>query len=162
MNLLRRSWLSAIACLLVAAPVLVCAQTGSSAKAANPRVKLATSEGNIVVELYPQYAPKTVANFLQYVKDKHYDGTVFHRVIENFMIQGGGFDSKLAQKPTRAPVAHEGREAIAAGGPGNLLGTLAMARTNDPHSASAQFFINVKDNDFLDATVIPAGDPVKS
>lgn len=127
-----------------------------------PRVSLNTSEGSIVIELYPQYAPKTVANFLQYVKDKHYDGTIFHRVIENFMIQGGGFDSRYVQKTTRASIAHEGREALAAGGPRNLTGTVAMARTGDPHSASAQFFINVKDNAFLDSTIIPAGDPVKS
>jgi peptidyl-prolyl cis-trans isomerase A (cyclophilin A) len=127
-----------------------------------PRVSLNTTEGTIVIELYPQYAPKTVSNFLQYVKDKHYDGTIFHRVIENFMVQGGGFDSRFVQKATRAPVVHEGREALAAGGPRNLVGTVAMARTSDPHSASAQFFINVKDNAFLDSTVIPAGDPVKS
>lgn len=117
-----------------------------------PRVKFATSAGDFVVEVYPDKAPKTVENFLQYVTEKHYDGTVFHRVIDNFMIQGGGFDAQLQQKKTRAPVAHEGREALAKGGPKNVVGTLAMARTNDPHSASAQFFINVKDNAFLDPT----------
>lgn len=117
-----------------------------------PRVKFATSAGDFVVEVYPDKAPKTVDNFLQYVTEKHYDGTVFHRVIDNFMIQGGGFDAQLQQKKTRAPVAHEGREALAKGGPKNVVGTLAMARTNDPHSASAQFFINVKDNAFLDPT----------
>ena len=125
-----------------------------------PRVKFATSAGDIVIEVYPDKAPKTVENFLLYVKDKHYDGTVFHRVIDNFMVQGGGFDAKYSEKPTRAPVAHEGREALAKGGPRNVVGTLAMARTNDPNSASAQFFINIKDNAFLDPTLIPPGDPV--
>jgi peptidyl-prolyl cis-trans isomerase A (cyclophilin A) len=124
------------------------------------QVKFATSAGDFVVEVYPDKAPKTVENFLQYVKDKHYDGTVFHRVIENFMIQGGGFDAKYVEKKGRAPVAHEGREALEKGGPRNVVGTLAMARTNDPHSATAQFFINVKDNAFLDPTLIPPGDPV--
>lgn len=127
---------------------------------APPKVKFATSAGDFVVEVYPDKAPKTVENFLQYVRDKHYDGTVFHRVIENFMIQGGGFDSKYAEKKTRPPVRHEGREALEKGGPRNAVGTLAMARTSDPHSASAQFFINVKDNSFLDPTTIPPGDPV--
>ncbi len=125
-----------------------------------PRVKFVTSEGEFVVEVYPDKAPKTVANFLQYVNDKHYDGTVFHRVISNFMVQGGGFDARYQQKPTRAPVLHEGREAMAKGGNKNNVGTLAMARTNDPQSATAQFFINVKDNDFLNPTPIPPGDPV--
>jgi peptidyl-prolyl cis-trans isomerase A (cyclophilin A) len=125
-----------------------------------PRVKFITSEGEFVVEVYPDKAPKTVENFLQYVKDKHYDGTVFHRVISSFMVQGGGFDVRYNQKPTRAPVPHEGREALAKGGDKNVVGTLAMARTNDPQSATAQFFINVKDNDFLNPTPIPPGDPV--
>jgi len=125
--------------------------TATSALAAGPvRVKLATSAGDVTLELYPEHAPKTVANFVQYVTDKHYDGTVFHRVIDNFMIQGGGFDGSFAQKKTRAPVAHEGREALASGGLRNVTGTVAMARTNDPQSATAQFFINVKDNAFLD------------
>ena len=134
--------------------------TGAAAADGAPRVKLATTAGDIVVEVYPDKAPKTVENFLQYVKDKHYDGTVFHRVIDNFMVQGGGFDAKYSEKPTRPPVAHEGREALAKGGPRNVVGTLAMARTNDPNSASAQFFINIKDNAFLDPTLIPPGDPV--
>jgi peptidyl-prolyl cis-trans isomerase A (cyclophilin A) len=124
------------------------------------RVKIATSEGEIVAELYPAKAPKTVANFLQYVKDKHYDGTVFHRVISSFMVQGGGFDAKYTERKTRPAVAHEGRESLAAGLK-NHIGTLAMARTNDPQSATAQFFINVTDNAFLDPTPIPEGDPVK-
>ena len=125
-----------------------------------PRVKFSTSAGDFVVELYPDKAPKTVENFLQYVKDKHYEGTVFHRVIDNFMVQGGGYDASYVQKPTRPPVRHEGQEALAKGGPRNVVGTLAMARTGDPHSASSQFFINVKDNAFLDPTIIPPGDPV--
>jgi peptidyl-prolyl cis-trans isomerase A (cyclophilin A) len=115
--------------------------------------------GDIEAELYADKAPRTVANFLQYVKDKHYDGTVFHRVISSFMVQGGGYDAKYQQKPTRAPIEHEGRKALAAGLK-NTTGTLAMARTGDPHSASSQFFINVVDNAFLDPTPIPDGDPV--
>ena len=125
-----------------------------------PKVRFTTSAGEFVVELYPDKAPKTVENFLQYVRDKHYDGTIFHRVIDNFMVQGGGFDASFVEKRTRAPVVHEGREALAKGGPRNVVGTLAMARTPDPNSASAQFFINVKDNAFLDPTLIPPGDPV--
>ena len=125
-----------------------------------PQVKFSTSAGDFVVEVYPDKAPNTVDNFLQYVKDKHYDGTVFHRVIENFMVQGGGFDAKFVEKKGRAPIMHEGREALEKGGARNVIGTLAMARTNDPHSATAQFFINVKDNAFLDPTLIPPGDPV--
>lgn len=125
-----------------------------------PQVRFDTSAGVFVVELYPDKAPKTVENFLQYVRDKHYDGTIFHRVIENFMVQGGGFDTSFAQKKTRAPVMHEGREALSRGGMRNVVGTLAMARTGDPHSASAQFFVNVKDNAFLDPVLIPPGDPV--
>jgi peptidyl-prolyl cis-trans isomerase A (cyclophilin A) len=110
-----------------------------------PKVKLATSAGDIVVEVYPDKAPKTVENFLQYVRDKHYDGTIFHRVIDRFMIQGGGMDRTMAEKKTRAPVPHEGREAYAKGLK-NEAGTLAMARTADPNSATSQFFINVADN----------------
>jgi peptidyl-prolyl cis-trans isomerase A (cyclophilin A) len=130
-----------------------------AATAAAPRVKLVTSMGDIMVELYPDKAPKTVENFLQYVKDKHYDGTIFHRVIGSFMVQGGGFDAKYEQKPTRPNIPHEGRESLAKGLK-NTVGTLAMARTNDPQSASSQFFINVVDNAFLDPTLIPDGDPV--
>ncbi len=147
---------------VLAAAVLACAmfQAGSAAAQTAPKVKFATSEGDFVVELYPDKAPKTVANFLQYVKDKHYDGLIFHRVINNFMVQGGGFDPDYKQKATRPPVVHEGQDALAKGGLRNVEGTLAMARTNDPQSASSQFFINVKDNAFLDPTVIPPGDPV--
>ena len=127
---------------------------------AAPQVKFSTSAGDFVVEVYPDKAPKTVENFLQYVKDKHYDGTIFHRVIENFMVQGGGFDAKFSEKKGRPPVVHEGREALEKGGARNVVGTLAMARTSEPNSATAQFFINVKDNAFLDPTLIPPGDPV--
>jgi peptidyl-prolyl cis-trans isomerase A (cyclophilin A) len=125
-----------------------------------PKVRFSTSAGDFVVEVYPDKAPKTVENFLQYVRDKHYDGTIFHRVIDNFMVQGGGFDAKFVERKSRPPVAHEGREALSRGGPKNVVGTLAMARTNDPNSATAQFFINVRDNAFLDPTLIPPGDPV--
>jgi len=133
---------------------------GSVAAQEAPKVRFTTTAGEFVVEVYPDKAPRTVENFLRYVKDKHYDGTIFHRVINNFMVQGGGFDTRYVQKPTRPPVAHEGREALARGGPKNVPGTLAMARTGDPHSATAQFFINVKDNAFLDPVPIPPGDPV--
>lgn len=111
-----------------------------------PQVKLVTSLGDIVLELDPAKAPKTVANFLQYVQDKHYDGTVFHRVIDGFMVQGGGFTADMVQKPTRAPIALE-----AANGLKNDSYTVAMARTGVPDSATAQFFINVKDNAMLNA-----------
>lgn len=150
-SLSRRLWVAACTAALLPLPAL--AQTA-------PRVKFQTTAGEFVVEVYPDKAPKTVENFLQYVKDKHYDGTIFHRVIPNFMVQGGGFDAKYAEKKTRAPVVHEGREAMERGGLKNLTGTLAMARTGDPQSATAQFFINVQDNAFLDPTVIPPGDPV--
>ncbi len=120
--------------------------TAAWSQAAAPRVKLATSAGDIVLQLEPAKAPKTVANFLQYVQDKHYDGTVFHRVIDGFMIQGGGFTPDLRQKPTRAPVPLEADNGLK-----NDRGTIAMARTSDPNSATAQFFINVKNNDMLNA-----------
>ncbi len=110
------------------------------------KVRLLTSMGEIVVELDAEKAPKSVANFVQYVKAKHYDGTVFHRVIENFMIQGGGMRPDLSQKATRAPIPLESRNGLT-----NLRGTIAMARTSDPNSATSQFFINVVDNAFLDA-----------
>jgi peptidyl-prolyl cis-trans isomerase A (cyclophilin A) len=130
---------------------------GTAVAADAPKVNFSTSAGDFVMEVYPDKAPKTVENFLQYVKDKHYDGTIFHRVINNFMIQGGGYDAKYYEKPTRPPVVHEGQEAIAKGGPHNTVGTVAMARTNDPNSATAQFFINVKDNAFLDPTPAKPG-----
>lgn len=156
--MMKFSGLSALAPVLMAGSVLFSTAIAGATEA--PKVRFATSAGDFVVEVYPDKAPKTVENFLQYVKDKHYDGTIFHRVIENFMVQGGGFDAKFVQKKLRPPVVHEGREALAKGGPRNVVGTLAMARTNDPQSATAQFFINVKDNAFLDPTLIPPGDPV--
>jgi len=130
---------------LILAATLALAGNGW-AQGAAPRVKLTTSAGDIVLELAPDKAPKTVANFLQYVKDKHYDGTIFHRVIDGFMVQGGGFTADMRQKPTRAPVPLE-----ASNGLKNAKYTIAMARTGDPNSATAQFFVNVKDNAMLDA-----------
>ena len=129
---------------LVFAATLAFAAAGHAQ--AQQRVKLATSAGDIVVELDAAKAPKTVENFLQYVKDKHYDGTVFHRVIDGFMIQGGGFTADLQQKPTRAPIPLE-----ASNGLKNDKYTIAMARTGNPNSATSQFFINVKNNDSLNA-----------
>ena len=116
--------------------------------AANPQVEFDTTAGKISVELYPEAAPKTVENFIAYVKAGHYDGTQFHRVIPGFMIQGGGFTPDFRQRPTRAPVPNEAEQASKAG-LSNVPGTLAMARTGDPHSATAQFFINVADNKSL-------------
>lgn len=120
----------------------------STAAAAKPvTVRLETSLGPVTLELFPDKAPDTVANFLQYVKDGHYNGTIFHRVMPGFMIQGGGFDGEMRQKSVRAPIKNE-----AANGLANEPYTVAMARTNDPHSATAQFFINVADNKFLNHT----------
>ena len=110
-------------------------------------IKLHTNHGVITLQLFADKAPETVANFIQYVKDGHYDNTIFHRVISNFMIQGGGFEPGMKQKSTRAPIKNEANNGLS-----NKAGTIAMARTMEPHSASAQFFINVKDNDFLDHT----------
>lgn len=115
-------------------------------------VKIATSMGDIVVQLDAAKAPKTVDNFVQYVKAGHYNGTVFHRVIDGFMIQGGGMTPDMKEKPTRAPIPLESRNGLS-----NVRGTIAMARTNVPDSATAQFFINVKDNAFLDAARSPDG-----
>ncbi|HTY99887.1 MAG TPA: peptidylprolyl isomerase [Rhodocyclaceae bacterium] len=124
--------------------VLLCA-LALPAWAANPQVEMQTSQGTIVLELYPDKAPKTVETFLQYVRDGFYKGTIFHRVIDGFMIQGGGFESGMKQKPTRAPIQNEANNGLK-----NATGTIAMARTNDPHSATAQFFINLVDNGPLD------------
>nr|WP_312383494.1 MULTISPECIES: peptidylprolyl isomerase [unclassified Moraxella] len=109
-----------------------------------PYVELETTMGNIVIELNQEKAPHTVANFLEYVKSGHYDGTIFHRVIDGFMIQGGGMDANMKEKSTNAPIQNEADNGLK-----NEVGTIAMARTSDPHSATAQFFINVKDNSFL-------------
>lgn len=111
---------------------------------AAPSVEFETSQGNFVVELYPEKAPKTVANFLQYVKDGFYENTIFHRVISRFMIQGGGFERDLSEKSTRAPIINESNNGLL-----NETGTIAMARTADPDSATAQFFVNLADNQFL-------------
>ena len=119
--------------------------SGAKAASAAPRVTLTTSKGDIVIELYPDKAPKTVKNFLAYVDKGFFNGTIFHRVISGFMIQGGGFTADMNQKGTKAPVENE-----AANGLSNARGTIAMARTSDPHSATAQWFINLKDNTFLD------------
>jgi peptidyl-prolyl cis-trans isomerase A (cyclophilin A) len=116
------------------------------------KVKLATSAGDIVIELDAAKAPKSVDNFLQYVKAGHYDGTVFHRVISTFMIQGGGMTPDLKEKPTRAPIPLESKNGLS-----NMRGTVAMARTNNPNSATSQFFINVNDNVRLDAANSPDG-----
>lgn len=113
----------------------------------SPRVKLQTNQGDFVITLDAEKAPKTVENFLNYVKDGFYNGTVFHRVIDGFMIQGGGFEPGLKQKPTQAPIENEANNGLK-----NQKYTLAMARTSDPHSATAQFFVNVADNDFLNFT----------
>src|SRR2546427_165526 len=123
--------------LLAAAPV----------RAQNPRVEVKTTAGNFAIELYPDKAPKTVANFLQYANSGFYNGTIFHRVIDGFMIQGGGFEPGMRQKPVRSPIKNEADNGLK-----NKSYTVAMARTSEPHSASSQFFINVKDNDFLDHT----------
>jgi peptidyl-prolyl cis-trans isomerase B (cyclophilin B) len=119
--------------------------SGAMAADLPAKVKLTTNKGEIVIELDASAAPKTVENFLAYVNAGFYDGTVFHRVIKGFMIQGGGFDTNMQRKPTRPPIANEADNGLA-----NRIGTIAMARTSDPNSASSQFFINVKDNGFLD------------
>ena len=116
-----------------------------SVLAANPLVEMKTNQGSIVIELYADKAPKTVENFLQYVKDGFYNGTLFHRVIDGFMIQGGGYEPGMREKPTRAPIENEAKNGLK-----NVTGSIAMARTPNPHSAAAQFFINVANNGFLD------------
>jgi peptidyl-prolyl cis-trans isomerase A (cyclophilin A)/peptidyl-prolyl cis-trans isomerase B (cyclophilin B) len=132
---------------LVALLALLFGLNAHAAQAPDPQVEIKTNFGTIVVELYPEKAPKSVENFLQYVRDGHYKGTIFHRVIPNFMIQGGGFTGDFAQKKTHAPIPIEANNGLR-----NDVGTLAMARTSDPNSATAQFFINHKNNDFLNHT----------
>ena len=130
--------------LVITLSVAVCAASMARAEGTNTMVLMSTSMGDIKIELNAEKAPETVKNFLGYVNDKFFDGTIFHRVIPNFMIQGGGFDKDMNQKPTKAQIKNE-----AGNGLKNDTGTLAMARTNVVDSATAQFFINVKDNDFL-------------
>ncbi len=132
--------LAFLACLLA----IVGTTPAGAQSPSHPRVALDTSKGRIVLELYPDKAPKTVENFLAYVKSGHYDNTIFHRVIKDFMIQGGGFDTAGNQKPTQAPIQNEAFNGLT-----NDRLTVAMARTGDPHSATAQFFINLKANSFL-------------
>jgi peptidyl-prolyl cis-trans isomerase A (cyclophilin A) len=141
MTYVARAIRTAVLLVLLAGP--------SIAFAENPRVEVKTTMGGFTLELYPDKAPKTVENFLQYASSGFYNGTVFHRVIDGFMIQGGGFDPDMKQKTTRAPIVNEAGTA-SKGGLKNELGTIAMARTSVPDSATAQFFINVKDNGFLD------------
>ena len=116
------------------------------------KVRLTTSQGDIVLQLDAEKAPKTVSNFVQYVQSGHYSGTIFHRVIHGFMVQGGGFSADMKEKPTRAPIGLESRKGLS-----NLAGSVAMARTNDPNSATAQFFINLVDNPRLDGTAEGTG-----
>ena len=118
--------------------------TAGPALADNPKVQMETTEGTITIELYPDKAPKSVENFLAYVDEGYYDGTVFHRVIDGFMIQGGGFTGELQKKPTKDAIENEADNGLK-----NERGAISMARTSDPHSATSQFFINHKDNDFL-------------
>ena len=133
--------------LTIAFLMLVTGIVSSVAMAANPKVKLETSHGDIVLLLDAQAAPESVANFVLYVEDGFYNGTIFHRVIKDFMIQGGGFEQGMKKKDSRSPIKNEANNGLK-----NVRGSIAMARTNDPHSATAQFFINTVDNDFLNHT----------
>ena len=139
-RLARRVFLSAFSMAALVLPAW--AQTAAPA----PKVVFQTTLGEFVVEVYPDKAPKTVENFLRYVKDKQYEGTIFHRVIPNFMVQGGGYNTKLEEKIARPPVPLEAQNGLK-----HEMGTIAMARTNEPNSARAQFFVNVKENPFLNA-----------
>ena len=129
------------------ATMITCSTNIHAASTASPSVVFETSQGNFTVVLYPDKAPKTVANFLQYVKDGFYENTIFHRVINRFMIQGGGFERDLTEKSTRTPITNESNNGLL-----NEVGTIAMARTADPDSATAQFFVNLADNQFLNYT----------
>jgi peptidyl-prolyl cis-trans isomerase B (cyclophilin B) len=138
---------------LLSLAVVLAFGPGTRAETKPVKVKLATGMGDIVLELFPDKAPATVDNFVRYVKDGHYNGTVFHRVIDGFMIQGGGLDADLREKPTRDPIQNEADNGLK-----NEPYTIAMARTSDPHSATSQFFINVADNQRLNHTAkTPAG-----
>ena len=130
---------------IILSAAMSAAYAGSDDSAENPRVLMKTTDGDITIELYADKSPITVENFLRYADDGHYDGTVFHRVISNFMIQGGGFDVELTEKETRDPIVNESKNKLH-----NTRGTLAMARTSDPDSAAAQFFINQRSNLRLD------------
>ena len=130
---------------IIALFMVFCLPFFAHAETSSTRVRLQTNHGDIVLELDAQAAPKTVENFLAYVNDGFYDGTVFHRVIKEFMIQGGGFTKDMEKKSTREPIMNEADNGLA-----NVRGTIAMARTNDPHSATSQFFINTVDNSYLD------------
>ena len=141
----RRGWLVLAGCLMVS--LILGAGASARAERSKPLVKLETSMGDITLELYPEKAPATVANFLEYVKAGFFNGTIFHRVISGFMIQGGGLDAQLNKKPTRAPIKNEADNGLK-----NEAYTVAMARTNDPNSATAQFFINMVNNAFLNHT----------
>ncbi|MFZ2089874.1 MAG: peptidylprolyl isomerase [Desulfobaccales bacterium] len=138
-------WLKGLLTVLLSGVVALSLSSGAEAAGKPVKVKLTTGMGDIVLELYPDKAPATVDNFLQYVKDGYYNGTVFHRVIDGFMIQGGGMDAKMNQKSARASIKNEADNGLK-----NEPYTIAMARTSDPHSASSQFFINVADNKALD------------
>ncbi|EON12099.1 MULTISPECIES: peptidylprolyl isomerase [Pandoraea] len=140
-NRLRRALLGSV----IAAAALSGTSLSAFAQSAQPQVQFKTSAGNFVVELNPKAAPKTVENFLQYVNSGFYNGTIFHRVMNNFMIQGGGFTPEMNEKTTRAPIPSESQNGLK-----NVKGAIAMARTSNPNSATAQFFINVKDNASLD------------
>jgi peptidyl-prolyl cis-trans isomerase A (cyclophilin A) len=140
-------WLQRIGQLALVSLALAASQVAMA-----QNVKIATSMGDIVVQLDAAKAPKTVDNFVQYVKAGHYNGTIFHRVIDGFMVQGGGMTPDMKEKPTRGPIPLESKNGLS-----NVRGTLAMARTNVPDSATAQFFINVKDNNFLDSARSPDG-----
>jgi len=145
MQSFRRYFLSMLVTIVLGSAICGANAADSVIVRDNPKVTLKTNMGNIVVELEPHKAPKTVENFLTYVKEGHYKGTIFHRVIDNFMIQGGGFDQKMVELPTHDPIENE-----AANGLKNVRYSIAMARRGDPHSATAQFFINVADNTMLD------------
>ncbi|WP_394782136.1 peptidylprolyl isomerase [Undibacterium sp.] len=158
MSITRRHLLAAV---FAGSALALSALPATTALAADhPKVELKTNMGDIVLELYPEAAPKTVDNFLRYVKAGHYKGTIFHRVINGFMVQGGGYDKNMKEKPVQKPIALEARHALD-NGLKNDVGTVAMARTNDPNSATAQFFINVADNDFLNHQILADGDPVE-
>ena len=159
---LRRSYLSIarLALPLVLSLFTLTLSPLATAQEAAPKVSMKTSMGEIIIELYPDIAPKTVENFLRYVKSGHYNNTLFHRVIDNFMIQGGGMNAKMGEKRVSKPVVSEARIAFEKGLK-NDLGTIAMARTEDPNSARAQFYINVNFNDFLNHQPLPEGDPVQ-